>query len=113
MLLVRVVHLLVAVDKVGLEHSNQLEGHHEADGDQVVVENEESEEVEEKAFRRFVVSMRRLLQIPVGFSVLQLPVLDLIGSGGDEGDGDEDEEEENYLNICHFFNSTCFKWSLS
>ena len=102
------MHLLIAVDKVGLEHSNQLKGNHETDGYQIVVEDEESEEVVEKALRRFVLSLRRDLQVPVCFPVFQPSVLYLVGSGGDEGDGDEDEEKKNNLDVCHFLNSACF-----
>ena len=102
------MHLLVTVDEVGLEHPDQLERHHEADGDQVVVEDEEGEEVEEEALSRLVLPLRGELEVPVSFSVFQRSVLDLVGAGGDERDGHEDEEEKNYLDICHFLNSARF-----
>ena len=107
------MHLFVAVDKVSLEHSDQLEGHHEADGYQVVVEDEEGEEVVEEALCCLIFSLRRKFQVPVSFPVFQLPVLNLVGPGGDERDGNQDEEKKNDLDVCHFLNSACFEWGLS
>ena len=102
------MHLLVTINEVGLEHSNQLQGHHKADRDQIVVQDEESQEVEEKALRGFIVSPRLPFQVPVSFSVFQPPVLNLVGPGGYEGDGDQDEEQEDYLDVCHFFDTAGF-----
>ena len=102
------MHPLVTIDEVGLEHSNQLQGHHKADRYQIVVQDEESQEVEEKAFRGFIVSPRLLFQVPVSFSVFQPPVLNLVGPGGYEGDGDQDEEQEDNLDVCHFFHTAGF-----